>query len=64
MSWEYKKPGGFGYKSFEDCDIPEGAIGFVYEMIAVVDGKVVSYIGKKNFYSSRKKNFLKSLSLK
>jgi len=59
MSWEYKKPGGFGYKSFEDCDIPEDAVGFVYEMIAVVDGKVVSYIGKKNFYSQRKKKFSK-----
>jgi hypothetical protein len=59
MSWEYKKPGGFGYKSFDDSDIPEGAIGFVYEMIAVVDSKVVSYIGKKNFYSSRKKKFSK-----
>ena len=62
MSWEYRRSLGsvnFGNKSFEDIDIPEGAIGFVYEMITVVDGKVVSYIGKKNFYSKRKKKFTK-----
>jgi len=51
MCWEYKN------KVFEDCDIPEGAVGFVYQMFASIDGKVVSYIGKKNFYSTRKKKF-------
>ena len=34
--------------------IPEGAVGFVYEMLAIVDGKSVRYIGKKNFYSDVK----------
>ena len=53
MCWEYKN------RVFEDCDISEGAVGFVYEMIAVVDKKVVCYIGKKNFYSTRKKKFSK-----
>jgi hypothetical protein len=37
--------------------IPEGAEGFVYEMQAVIDGKLVRYIGKKNFYSVTKKRF-------
>jgi hypothetical protein len=37
--------------------IPEGAVGFVYEMQAVIDGKLVRYIGKKNFYSTTKKKF-------
>jgi hypothetical protein len=37
--------------------IPEGAEGFVYEMQAIIDGKLVRYIGKKNFYSVTKKRF-------
>jgi len=37
--------------------IPEGAEGFVYEMQAIIDGKLVRYIGKKNFYSITKKRF-------
>ena len=44
-------------QDFESSMIPEGAIGFVYEMQAVIDGKLVRYIGKKNFYSTTKKKF-------
>lgn len=49
MSWIYQG------KEFKDSDIPEGAIGFIYQMSAIIDGKSVSYIGKKNFYSETKK---------
>jgi hypothetical protein len=41
-------------KEFTEEMIPEGAVGFVYEMLAIVDGKSVRYIGKKNFYSDVK----------
>jgi len=51
MSWIYNGV------VFTDEMIPENAIGFVYEMEAIVDGKAVRYIGKKNFYSIRKKKF-------
>jgi hypothetical protein len=34
--------------------IPEGAVGFVYEMVSIIDGKPVRYIGKKNFYADVK----------
>jgi len=44
-------------KEFNDKMIPNGAVGFIYEMQAVIDGKHVKYIGKKNFYSKRKKKF-------
>lgn len=49
MSWIYKG------KVFEDKDIPEGAIGFIYLMSSIIEGKSVAYIGKKNFYANRKK---------
>jgi hypothetical protein len=48
MSWTYK---GI---VFEDINIPDGAVGFVYQMSAVINGKSVSYIGKKNFFSNTK----------
>ena len=51
MSWLYKG------EVFNDSKIPEGAIGFIYEMEAIIDGKSVRYIGKKNFYSTTKKKF-------
>ena len=51
MSWLYKG------EVFNDSKIPEGAVGFIYEMEAIIDGKVVRYIGKKNFYSTTKKKF-------
>ena len=49
MSWLYKG------EVFNDSKIPEGAVGFIYEMEAIIDGKSVRYIGKKNFYSTTKK---------
>jgi hypothetical protein len=49
MSWTYKG------KEFSDKDIPEGAVGFVYIMSAIIDGKSVIYIGKKNFFANIKK---------
>jgi hypothetical protein len=49
MSWLYKG------EIFNDSKIPEGAVGFIYEMEAIIDGKAVRYIGKKNFYSTVKK---------
>lgn len=51
MSWLYKG------EVFTDSKIPEGAVGFIYEMEAIIDGKSVRYIGKKNFYSTTKKKF-------
>jgi hypothetical protein len=45
-------------KPFNDDMIPKGAVGFVYLMnYKSSDGKFYSYIGKKNFYSKRKKKF-------
>ena len=49
MSWLHKG------EVFNDSKIPEGAVGFIYEMEAIIDGKAVRYIGKKNFYSTTKK---------
>jgi len=53
MSWIYKG------KIFEDKDIPDGAVGFVYQMSAIINGKAVAYIGKKNFFSNTKKKLAK-----
>jgi hypothetical protein len=49
MSWIYKG------KEFDDACIPEGGIGFIYSMTAIIDGKSVAYIGKKNFFANIKK---------
>jgi hypothetical protein len=51
MSWLYQG------RPFNDSMIPEGAVGFVYEMEAIIDGKSIRYVGKKNFYSVTKKKF-------
>lgn len=51
MSWLYEG------RPFTDNMIPDGAVGFVYEMEAVINGKSVRYVGKKNFYSVTKKKF-------
>ena len=51
MKWLYQG------QEFNNSMIPENAEGFVYEMQATIDGKLVKYIGKKNFYSSVKKRF-------
>lgn len=53
MSWIYKG------KVFEDKDIPDNAVGFVYQMSAIINNKAVSYIGKKNFFSNTKKKLAK-----
>jgi len=39
---------------FTEEMIPEKAVGFVYLMTAIIDGKFVKYIGKKNFYADVK----------
>lgn len=53
MSWTYSGV------AFREDRIPEGAIGFIYQMTAIIDGKAVAYIGKKNFMSVRKKKLSK-----
>jgi hypothetical protein len=47
--WIYKS------KEFTEYDIPESAVGFIYEMSAIIDGKLVRYIGKKNFFANIKR---------
>jgi hypothetical protein len=49
MSWIYQG------KEFVEMDIPEGGVGFIYMMTAIVDGKSVAYIGKKNFFANIKR---------
>jgi hypothetical protein len=49
MSWIHKG------KQFSDSMIPEGGVGFIYSMTAIIDGKSVAYIGKKNFFANIKK---------
>jgi hypothetical protein len=49
MSWIYEG------KEFNENSIPEGAIGFVYQMSVILNGNSYAYIGKKNFFSNVKK---------
>ena len=49
MSWIYQG------KEFVEMDIPQGATGFIYIMTAIIDGKSVAYIGKKNFFANIKR---------
>ena len=49
MSWSYQG------KEFNELCIPEHGIGFIYIMTAIIEGKSVAYIGKKNFFSNKKK---------
>ena len=42
-------------KKFEEGDIPLGGVGFIYIMTAIIDGKSVAYIGKKNFFANIKR---------
>ena len=49
MSWIYQG------KEFNELCIPKHGIGFIYSMTAIIDGKSVAYIGKKNFFSNKKK---------
>lgn len=48
MSWIYQ------LKEFTEEMIPEGAVGFVYQMDVILDGRRMSYIGKKNFFADVK----------
>jgi hypothetical protein len=49
MSWIYKG------KEFDEFCIPNGSIGFIYRMTAIIQNKSVAYIGKKNFFANVKK---------
>ncbi len=49
MTWSYKG------KEFDETCVPLGGIGFIYIMTAIIDGKSVAYIGKKNFFANIKK---------
>lgn len=49
MTWKYKG------KEFDESCIPEGGIGFIYIMTAIINGKSVAYIGKKNFFANIKR---------
>jgi hypothetical protein len=40
---------------FKESMIPDGAVGFIYEMSAIIEGKSVRYIGKKNFFANIKR---------
>lgn len=51
MSWTYQG------KEFDELCIPDGGVGFIYIMTAIIDGKSVAYIGKKNFFANIKKPF-------
>jgi hypothetical protein len=48
MSWIYQ------HKEFTEDMIPDGAVGFVYQMDVIIDGERKSYIGKKNFFADVK----------
>jgi hypothetical protein len=49
MSWIYQG------KEFDELCIPKQGIGFIYIMTAIIEGKSVAYIGKKNFFANIKK---------
>jgi len=49
MNWIYEG------KEFHELDIPLGAVGFIYIMSAIIDGKSFMYVGKKNFFANIKK---------
>jgi hypothetical protein len=49
MSWSYQG------KEFDEFCIPQHGIGFIYIMTTIIDGKFVAYIGKKNFFTNKKK---------
>jgi len=53
MSWIYNG------KQFRDEDIPPGAVGFIYMIEAIIDGRSAAYIGKKNFQALVKKKLSK-----
>jgi hypothetical protein len=49
MSWIYQG------KEFNELCIPQHGVGFIYIMTAIIDGKSVAYIGKKNFFANIKR---------
>ena len=49
----------FEGKEFTPEMVPEEAVGFIYEMVSIIDGKPVRYIGKKNFYADVKTKLAK-----
>jgi uncharacterized protein YqgQ len=49
MSWSYQG------KEFNELCIPQHGVGFIYIMTAIIDGKSVAYIGKKNFFANIKR---------
>ncbi len=49
MSWIYQG------KEFDELCIPKQGIGFIYIMTAIIEGKSVAYIGKKNFFANIKR---------
>jgi uncharacterized protein YqgQ len=49
MSWIYQG------KEFNELCIPQHGVGFIYIMTAIIEGKSVAYIGKKNFFANIKK---------
>jgi hypothetical protein len=53
MSWIYQG------KDFEESNIPEGAVGFIYHMSVILNGNTYAYIGKKNFFANIKKKLSK-----
>ena len=53
MSWIYNG------KVFTDEMIPNDAIGFIYRMDTIYEGKSVSYIGRKTFFTDAKTKILK-----
>ena len=53
MSWLHKG------SVFKDEHIPTGAVGFIYIMTAIIGNQSIAYIGKKNFYASKKKKLSK-----
>lgn len=48
MSWVYQGV------EFTESMIPDGAIGFIYQMDVILNGERKSYIGKKNFFADVK----------
>lgn len=49
MSWTFQG------KEFDEFCIPDGGVGFIYMMTAIIDGRSVAYIGKKNFFANIKR---------
>ena len=49
MSWIYQG------KEFNEDNIPEDAVGFIYHMSVILNGNTYAYIGKKNFFANIKR---------